>query len=98
MCLGLPMQVVGEAGPGHALCRYRGEDQVIDMALVGQVPVGGWVMTFLGAAREVMDEASASRSLAALTALEAIMAGEHADIDAAFPDLVRTDAQPSALN
>lgn len=88
MCLGIPMMVKAPCGEGRALCQGRDADHEIDMALVGAVAPGTWVMTFLGAAREVMDEASARRSLDALDALDAIMSGRPVDIDAAFADII----------
>ncbi|MCJ2182802.1 HypC/HybG/HupF family hydrogenase formation chaperone [Novosphingobium sp. 1949] len=93
MCLGVPVRVLAIEGPGHALCEDRGTQVLIDTLLVGEVAVGDWLMTFLGAAREKMDEEAARRSLAALTALEAIMNGQEADIAAAFPDLVDREPQ-----
>lgn len=93
MCLGVPMRVVGSAGLLRATCDDRGRLCEIDTSLVGPVAEGVWLMTFLGAAREIMDEASARRSLDALAALEAIMGGGAADIAAAFPDLVGCEPQ-----
>ncbi len=87
MCVGIPMQVV-EAGFGYALCDHNGALHRIDTALVGEVAAGEWLMTFLGAARERMDEASARQALAATDALAALMRGEEVDLDAAFADLL----------
>ncbi|TWB39196.1 HypC/HybG/HupF family hydrogenase formation chaperone [Nitrospirillum pindoramense] len=92
MCVGIPMQVV-EAGIGHARCRSGAEILTIDTSLVGDVAPGTWLMTFLGAAREVMSPEAAQRSLAALAALEAVMRGEPADLDAAFADLIGREPQ-----
>ncbi|EGQ61862.1 hypothetical protein GGI1_09398, partial [Acidithiobacillus sp. GGI-221] len=47
---------------------------------------GTWVLAFIGAAREVLDEDEAQRISRALDALAAAMAGEAVD-DALFPDL-----------
>jgi len=93
MCLGIPMRVLAATGPARALCEHRGETVEIDTALVGQVAEGTWLMTFLGAAREVMDEACAHRSLAALDALDAIMAGREVDLESAFADLIGHEPQ-----
>ncbi|MBB6252120.1 HypC/HybG/HupF family hydrogenase formation chaperone [Nitrospirillum iridis] len=92
MCVGVPMQVV-EVGSGHARCRSGAELHDIDTSLVGDVAPGTWLMTFLGAAREVMSAEAAQRSLAALAALEAVMRGEPADLDAAFADLIGREPQ-----
>ena len=86
MCVGIPMQVIAVT-QGYALCRSGTEQHEIDTSLVGAVAPGTWLMTFLGAAREVMSEAEALRSRAAVEALAALMRGDAVDIDAAFPDL-----------
>jgi hydrogenase expression/formation protein HypC len=49
---------------------------------------GEWLMTFLGAAREKMDEETALQTLAATDALAALLRGEPVDLDAAFADLI----------
>ena len=87
MCVGLPMRVV-EVHPGQALCDHNGALHPIDTALVGDVAPGVWLMTFLGAAREVMDETTALQALAATDALAALLRGEAVDLDAAFADLL----------
>lgn len=93
MCVGQPMRVIAQIGDAHARCDYRGEQHEIDIRLVGDVEQGEWLMTFLGAARERMDEASARRALSAIAAVEAIMNGGEVDIAAAFPDLVDREPQ-----
>lgn len=87
MCVGLPMRVV-EVQPGCALCEHGGQIHPIDTALVGDVAPGDWLMTFLGAARERMDETTARQALAATDALAALLRGEAVDLDAAFADLL----------
>lgn len=87
MCVGIPMCVV-EPGAGTALCDHDGTLHTIDTVLVGDVAPGEWLMTFLGAAREKMDETSALQALSALRALDALMRGEPVDLDAAFADLL----------
>ena len=87
MCLGIPVQVLSAEG-ATALCRdYRGEVSRIDTLLTGAQPAGTWLMTFLGAARAVIDADEAARVGRALEALQAMLAGEGADLDAAFADL-----------
>ncbi len=85
MCLGIPMQVV-EIAAGFAWCEGQLGRKRIDMRLVGDQPPGTWVLAFIGAARELLDEDEAQRISAALDALAAAMAGEAVD-DALFPDL-----------
>lgn len=86
MCLGIPMQVIS-ADFGFALCRAEDGEHEIDVRLVGNVEPGTWVLTFLGAAREIMDPVSARRTLDALKALELVMQGE-TNVDHLFADLV----------
>jgi hydrogenase expression/formation protein HypC len=87
MCLGIPVQVLSAEGP-TALCRdHRGEVSRIDTLLTGAQPPGTWLMTFLGVARAVIDADEAARVGRALEALQAMLAGEGADLDAAFADL-----------
>ncbi|THF65330.1 HypC/HybG/HupF family hydrogenase formation chaperone [Pseudothauera rhizosphaerae] len=93
MCIGVPMQVVhGDAV--RALCRGRdGAEAWIDLLLTGPQPPGTWLLTFLGAAREVLDAERAARIGAALDALGDLLAGRSADVDAAFADLVERGPQ-----
>lgn len=92
MCVGLPMRVV-EGGAGFALCHHDGALHSIDTALVGECAPGEWLMTFLGAAREKMDEETALQTLAATDALAALLRGEAVDLDAAFADLIARQPQ-----
>ncbi len=101
MCVGIPMQVI-EAGDTQALCRSRDREAWIDLSLVGPVPTGSWLMTFLGAARAVISEEEARQSADALEALEKVMRGEGGfehlfadliDREPQLPDHLRADAQ-----
>ena len=58
MCIGIPMQLLAD-GDGRALCEGRGQRETLDLMLVGEQPVGTWVLAFRGAAMRVMtaDEA-----------------------------------------
>jgi hydrogenase expression/formation protein HypC len=97
MCLGVPMQVVEPAG-SMAWCEGRGERALIDLTLVGPQPLGAWVLTHLGAAREVLTPQAAQSLNAALDALAAALAGDTERVDAAFADLVgREPALPEHL-
>lgn len=91
MCLGVPMQIrsadgiVGLAEDGERVER-------IDLSLTGAVAPGTWVLTFLGAAREVLDEGEALKIRAALDGLRSLMAGGElghafADLEARTPEL-----------
>jgi hydrogenase expression/formation protein HypC len=66
------------------------------MALVGDVAPGEWLMTFLGAAREKMDETARFRPLPP-RALDALLRGEPVDLDAAFADLLAREPLPDHL-
>ena len=84
MCLGIPMQVLKVDGiAGHV--QNDGATELIDLSLTPQVSVGDWVLTFLGAAREVIPEDEAHKIAAALRGLRAAMEG--GDVGDAFSDL-----------
>ena len=89
MCIGIPMQVI-ESGETWAWCDDGGERHKVDMLLVGEQPVGTWVLVFLGSAREVMGETEALRVRDALMALQAAQQG--LPFDHFFADLV--DREP----
>jgi hydrogenase expression/formation protein HypC len=92
MCIGIPMQVV-EPGEHHAVCDGRDGRRVIDLALVGPQPAGAWLLTFVGAAREMLDAESAQRIDRALDTLANVLAGEAGDIEAGFADLIGREPQ-----
>lgn len=87
MCLGIPMKItacdgiVGEAREGEIT-------HVIDMSLTGPLEKGTWVLTFLGAAREVIGEDEAQKITKALGGLRNLMEGR--DLGDAFADLEDT--------
>ena len=82
------MRVV-ECGQVWAWWEEGGERQRVDMQLVGPQPAGSWVLVFLGAAREVLDEERALRVRDALSAMQAVLAG--APIDHLFADLIERE-------
>jgi hydrogenase expression/formation protein HypC len=69
------MRVV-ESQPGFALCEVDGELRRIDTLLVGEPPVGAWLLTFLDTAREVLREEHAIQIRDALQALQQVMRGD----------------------
>jgi hydrogenase expression/formation protein HypC len=90
MCVGIPAQVI-EAGDFIARCRTRNGEAQINMMLTGPQPVGTWLLTFLGSAREVISEEDALHIDKALDGLSAIMSGSEAiDVDHYFPGLAET--------
>lgn len=91
MCVGLPMKLIdvdgiaGKASDGRRL-------EIVDLSLTPDAIVGDWVLTFLGASREVISADKAEKISAALAGLRAVMAGgtvgnAFADLDAAEPQL-----------
>jgi hydrogenase expression/formation protein HypC len=90
MCLGIPMQVI-EVHENTALCEGRNGCQVINTMLVGEVEVGQWLMTFLNAAREVIDAEQAMLVNAALDGLQAVSDGGEVNLDQFFADLVNRE-------
>jgi hydrogenase expression/formation protein HypC len=85
MCIALPMQVVENQG-SFAVCEGHGERRTVDMALVGEQPLGTWVLVFLDSAREVISAKRAEQISLALTALDRALDGDPR-IDELFPDL-----------
>ena len=97
MCLAIPMQVETPLGD-TAWCTGRDGRKLIDLALVGPQPAGAWLLTFLGAAREVITAEMAGNNDRALDALAAVLAGDSAGVEDAFADLIaRTPQLPEHL-
>jgi hydrogenase expression/formation protein HypC len=93
MCIGVPMRVVS-ADAGTALCEGRGERTRVDTRLVGDLPAGSWILAYRGAAIRTLSPEEAAQTLAALDALDAVLAGATgADVDAYFADLVGREPQ-----
>jgi len=90
MCLGIPMQVI-EAHQNSALCEGRNGRLVINTMLVGKVEAGQWLLTFLDAAREVIDAERAALVEAALDGLQAVSEGGEVNLDVFFADLVNRE-------
>jgi hydrogenase expression/formation protein HypC len=91
MCIGVPMRVLAVDG-AVALCEGRGRRERIDVALVGGVGEGGWILAHQGRAVRAMTAEEAAQTDAALDALEAALAG-NGDLDAYFADLVDREPQ-----
>lgn len=92
MCIGMPMQVIGSDGAGHAWCEADGHRERLDMALVGAPSPGTWVLAFHGAARQLMSPLEAAQARAARQALAAVLAGE-SNVDVFFADLIGRQPQ-----
>ncbi|MDJ0654085.1 MAG: HypC/HybG/HupF family hydrogenase formation chaperone [Xanthomonadales bacterium] len=92
MCIGIPMQVV-EPGDGYALCEGMGERREINTMLVGDQPVGTWLLTFLDTAREILSAEDAEKITDAVKAVNLVMQGE-TSIDHLFADLIDREPEP----
>ena len=90
MCIGTPMRIIATRDR-VAICSGRGSQEHISLALVGDLPVGTWILAFQGTAVRTMTDADAASTSAALDALEAVLQGE-ANVDAYFVDLI--DREP----
>ena len=91
-----PREGVAEAVDGLPQVESGGQDQGVDLALVGPQAPGTWLLTFLDAAREVIDSERAAAINAALDALNAAQCGE-TDFSAFFADLDREPQLPEFL-
>ncbi len=91
MCIGIPMRIVSAAGE-VAVCEGRGRRERIDLALLGGLPPGRWVLAYQGSALRALTPEEAAQIDAALDALEAVLAGGD-DVDAYFADLVDREPQ-----
>jgi hydrogenase expression/formation protein HypC len=70
--------------------------EVVDLSLTPEAGVDDWVLTFLGAAREVISEDEAQKINAALGGLQSLMQG--GELGDAFADLeVRGPSLPPHL-
>ena len=69
----------------------EGREETLDLALTGPVPVGAYVLGFLGAAREVLTPEQAADIARALRGLAAVMNG--GDLGDAFADLENREPQ-----
>lgn len=87
MCIGTPVKVI-EDRDFVAICEGRNGTEEINMMLTGSQPVGTWVLSFLGSAREVISAKDAENINKALDGLTAIMDGaDKIDVDMYFPDI-----------
>ena len=87
MCVGIPMRLLSIDGIAGHVTNGRHHD-LIDLSLTPDAQVGDWLLTFLGAAREVITEDEAHKITAALGGLQSLMQG--GDLGDAFADLEAT--------
>lgn len=76
-----------------AVCTGRNGEVRLDARLCGTLAPGQWVLGFLGAVREIIDEERARLVDAALDALEGLLSGEAVDLDRHFADLAGREPQ-----
>lgn len=87
MCLSIPKQVVAwEAEGDFAWVERNGQREQINMMLLGPQPIGTWVLTSLGLAKEVIAPEELALIEEALTALAASLDGDY-DSTRYFQDL-----------
>ncbi|WP_085318033.1 HypC/HybG/HupF family hydrogenase formation chaperone [Derxia lacustris] len=95
MCMGIPMQVVS-AGERLAQCLGRGELREVNIALVGAVAPGDWVLVFIDSAIEIIDAGRAAEVNATLDLLAAALTDQFgpagADPGFALPSAMSADA------
>ncbi len=91
MCIGNPMPILS-VHEHYAICDDRGKPVEVDTRLVGECRPGQWLLVFLGAARELLDENRAREMQDALAAVEGIMNGNLNRVDHLFSDLI--DREP----
>ena len=87
MCVGLPLRIIAIDGFA-ARAEAKDHLEVIDLSLTPGAKVGDWVLTHLGASREIISAEEADKITAALAGLRAVMQGE--GLGDAFADLEAT--------
>ena len=88
MCLSVPKQVVAWEGEGDfAWVERDGQREQINMMLLGPQPVGTWVLTSLGLAKEVIEDDQRQLIEDALSALAASLEDDY-DPSRHFQDML----------
>jgi hydrogenase expression/formation protein HypC len=90
MCIAIPMQVLRRQDM-FAWCRGRGQQRHVNLALVGEVSEGAWVLVHLDIAREVIEPERVEEINRALDAVEQAMYGEFEA--GMFDDLLNREPQ-----
>lgn len=106
MCIGIPMQLLqldqetlqGWCLPWPAHPRSSASEWVmVNLALVGAVEPGQWLLVFLGSARECLSPERADQVGQALQALTLIRDGQLDQLDHLFADLQQPPQLPEHL-
>lgn len=97
MCVGIPLQILSVDGIAAQAQERAGRPvELIDLSLTGPLEPGTWVLSFLGAARDVISAEEAQKISNALDGLRSLMEG--GDLGTAFADLeARTPCLPPHL-
>lgn len=83
MCLSIPMQVVAwESESGDIATVERPQDdairrETVNMMLIGPQPLGTWILSSLGLAKEAIDDEERALIEDALAALAASLEGDY---------------------
>ena len=78
MCLSIPKQVVAwEVEGDFAWVERNGQREFLNMMLLGPQPVGTWVLTSMGLAKETVEPEQLALIEEALTALAASLDGDY---------------------
>lgn len=91
MCIGQPLLILEKNG--IAARAANGDlEELIDLSLTPEAAPGDWVLSFLGAAREVISADEAAKISAALDGLRAVLQGQgpgtaFADLETEGPKL-----------
>ena len=92
MCVGLPLQITAIDGiAADAVSADESHRELIDLSLTPDAKVGDWILTFLGASREIIGADEAAKITAALAGLRAVMQG--GGLGDAFADLEQEGPQ-----
>ncbi len=106
MCIGIPMQIKEQVF-GSAICEGMGHKREVDTLLVGEQPIGTWLLVFLNSAREILTEEEATKIMDAVKAIDIVMSNggqisqngmDSKAIEALFSDLIDREPQkPESL-
>ena len=92
MCIGVPMQII-QINEGLADCVSESENlrEWVDMSLIGEQPVGTWILVFMGAGREVIEDDRVPLLINARMAMVAAL--QNGNVDMYFADLINREPE-----